>query len=215
MINFIKEIFNNRKSESTNENQNNNIDEILIHNQNTINPNKLNYLEELKKSEEKYRKRYEEQVNKKEEKDLEKKEKVERKKAFEENRKKRQKEFHKNNKKKGTDFELKTGKVYEERGYKVLYNGIENDKKDKGIDLICVNSEEIILIQCKNYSKEKSIDHVKVKEFHSNAIIYIEKYTINKEQVKLKYVVPDKKVFDNSAIRVFRDDTYNCRYEVI
>jgi hypothetical protein len=36
-----------------------------------------------------------------------------------------------------------------------------------------------------------------------------------KGNTKLIYVVPDKKVFKNCAIEIFRDNYYNCRYEIL
>ncbi len=218
MINFLKRFFKDVKAKENEESRY--IDEILSHNRNTINIDRKS-----KKSEEKGKQKekieyYKESINSTialddEEYFLKLKKIEDKKKCFENNRKKRQREFHQKNKLKGIEFELKTGKIYERKGYHVLYNGIENGKRDKGIDLICVNENEVLLIQCKNYTKEKSINHVKIKEFHSNAMIHIEKHGINKNQVKLKYAVPCKKVFDNSAIKIFRDDIYNCRYEII
>lgn len=138
------------------------------------------------------------------------------KKLKEKARKKRFKEFVENNISKGIEYEKKCGKIYEEKGYEVEYNGLDNGKKDGGIDLISSkNGETKILIQCKNYSEEKSIDHEKIKVFHSNATKFMDLNNLDRKRVELKYIVPDVKVFDNSALKVFKNKYYNCRYEII
>jgi len=120
------------------------------------------------------------------------------------------------NKTKGKEYEAKVGKIYEYKGFKVEYNGLINDKKDGGIDLICRKDDEVkLLIQCKNYSEEKSINHEMIKVFHSNATRYMDLNELDRSKVELKYVVPNVNVFDSSALKVLRDKYYRCRYEVM
>jgi len=45
------------------------------------------------------------------------------------------------NVKKGKEFEKKVGKLFEEAGWIVKYNGIENGKKDSSIDLIAIKGK--------------------------------------------------------------------------
>ncbi len=124
--------------------------------------------------------------------------------------------FMKENKLKGIEYEKRVGKYYEEKGYKVEYNGIIKDRKDDGIDLICKKDNEVkILIQCKNYNKEESINHDMIKIFHSNATRYMDLNNLDRNEIKLKYIVPDVKVFEKSAINIFRDKYYKCRYEIV
>lgn len=54
-------------------------------------------------------------------------------------------------------YERYIGYVYEKRGYKVEYRGIELGLKDGGIDLICRKGNEILLVQCKNWKQESTI----------------------------------------------------------
>lgn len=134
-------------------------------------------------------------------------------KATRQNRnKKRQKEFYANNEKKGQEFELRTGRKFEELGYKVVYNGIEKGRKDEGIDLLCYKDNKILLVQCKNYSKPKSVTHEHIKIFHSNAIKYVKTNQIKNKNVEFKYAIPNKNVLDISAIKILMNNFYNCRY---
>lgn len=131
-------------------------------------------------------------------------------------KKERYKKLLEDNKNKGTEYEKKSGKSYEDKGFVVDYNGIVNDKKDGGIDLICKKNDEVqILVQCKNYREEKSINHEMIKVFHSNATKYMDLNNLDRRKIELKYIVPNINVFDNSALKVFGDKYYKCRYEVI
>lgn len=60
----------------------------------------------------------------------------------------------------GAFFERYVGSIYENRGYKVEYRGIEKGLFDGGIDLICLKTDECkMLVQCKfgssNLGKQK------------------------------------------------------------
>lgn len=57
----------------------------------------------------------------------------------------------------GKMYERYIGYCYEMKGYKVEYRGIELGLKDGGIDLICRKSNEILLVQCKNWRQESTI----------------------------------------------------------
>ena len=135
---------------------------------------------------------------------------------FNENRKKRQRKFYIKNEEKGIELELKAGRKFEELGYQVKYNGLEKGKFDNGIDLICTKeNEKTLLIQCKNYSKEKSITHEHIKIFHSNAMKYIKENNLKETDIELKYIIPNKEVLHISAIKVFMNNYYNCKYIII
>lgn len=116
---------------------------------------------------------------------------------------------------KNDEYSLKVGKYYEEKGYKVIYNRFDVFRKKDKIDLICINNKHTLLIKCRYKTKEKSINDLNIKDFHSNAMLYILKNALDKETVIFKYIVPDKKVFHSSAIRLFKDNSFNCKYEVV
>lgn len=149
------------------------------------------------------------------EKDLKQQKKIKRQEQNSQNWKSRQKEFYRKNEEKGINLELLTGRKFEELGYKVEYHGLEKGRLDGGIDLICTKENEILLLQCKNYSKPKSITHEHIKIFHSNAMKYIKTNNLDERNTKLKYVIPNKEVLDISAIKVLMNDFYNCKYLVV
>lgn len=124
---------------------------------------------------------------------------------------------NKKKKEKGDDYEKKVAGYYKLDGYDIYLNGIKKDRLDGGIDVICKKDDEVILIQCKNWNHTtgRKITHTHIKEFHSNCIKYIDQENLDKSNVKLKYIVPNKKVFKACAINIFRDDYYNCTYEIL
>jgi Holliday junction resolvase-like predicted endonuclease len=163
----------------------------------TVKRNK--FQENLKKQEEKYKQRYKE--NTQVEKPIIKKEPM----------------TYAEKKEKGDEYESKVAGYYKLDGYDIYLNGIRNNRKDGGIDVICRKDDEILLIQCKNWDSATGykINHEKIKAFHSNCLKYIDENNLIKENTRLIYVVPDKKVFKNCAIEIFRDNYYNCRYEIL
>ena len=114
------------------------------------------------------------------------------------------------NEKNGLTLELRTVRKYEELGYKV-----EEGKKDQGIDLLCYKDDKALLIQCKNYSKSKSITGKDIKIFHKNAIQYVKTNDIEEKDIGFRYVIPYSDVLHKSAIKILMDDYYNCKYVVI
>lgn len=65
----------------------------------------------------------------------------------------------------GLMYERYIGYLYESDGYDVEYFGIEQGKNDLGRDLICYKGNEIILVQCKNWSKFKTIYENSIFQF--------------------------------------------------
>lgn len=67
----------------------------------------------------------------------------------------------------GRDYERYIGFLYEMRGYKVQYYGIEKGYEDLGRDLVCIKNGSIEIIQCKYWSKSKNIP---IRENHINQL---------------------------------------------
>lgn len=71
----------------------------------------------------------------------------------------------------GQDYERYIGYLYECKGYNVKYFGIKKRLEDRGIDLICKNNKEILLIQCKRWKPERLI-----REKHINQLFGTSEY---------------------------------------
>lgn len=65
----------------------------------------------------------------------------------------------------GKLYERYVGYLYEKQGYHVDYFGITEGLSDLGRDLICNNGDEILLIQCKNWSRSKTIYEKHIFQF--------------------------------------------------
>ena len=65
------------------------------------------------------------------------------------------------------------GHEYEQKGYKVTYTGITDRLEDKGRDLIAQKDNEILIIQCKNWSKYKEIHENHICQLFGTTVQYI------------------------------------------
>jgi len=70
----------------------------------------------------------------------------------------------------GDAFERYVGRWFARQGYEVEYPGLA--QRDGGIDLVCTNRHEVLLIQCKYYSKERLVDLATIQGFRSAAAFY-------------------------------------------
>lgn len=103
--------------------------------------------------------------------------------------------------KKGLDYEKFVGEHFESLGCIVKFNGIEKGKKDSSIDLIAINKDEIIFIQCKNWSENSryTIKHTDIKAFVGDISIFLEENkNYNGYKIKRLFVASNE-VFDKSA----------------
>ena len=117
------------------------------------------------------------------------------------------------NEKQGLTLILRTIKKYEELGYRV--DILNNDEKNENIDLVCYKEDKVCLVKCKDNSKSNSITDEDIKIFHKNAINYVKTNKLEKNDLSFRYVVLYDDVFDKSAIRILRDDYYNCKHVIL
>lgn len=71
----------------------------------------------------------------------------------------------------GIDYERYIGYVYERKGYKVIYNGALERLKDMGRDIIAENDNEILIIQCKYWKKEKTIHEKHIFQLFGTVVL--------------------------------------------
>ncbi len=72
----------------------------------------------------------------------------------------------------GRDYEMYIGQACEERGYSVQYTGIIKNLEDMGRDLIAIKNTETYIIQCKNWSKEKTIHEKHIFQLYGTVILW-------------------------------------------
>lgn len=66
----------------------------------------------------------------------------------------------------GQEYEKYIGRYYRRQGYNINYNGIKKGFDDEGIDIICTKKEEILVIQCKNWAKDKILHENYIFQFY-------------------------------------------------
>lgn len=72
----------------------------------------------------------------------------------------------------GKLYEQYIGYLYEKIGYQVEYFGIYMGLKDLGRDLICKQGRETLLIQCKNWSRSKTIYEKHIFQLYGSSCQY-------------------------------------------
>ena len=72
----------------------------------------------------------------------------------------------------GKMYERYVGYIYEKRGYNVDYVGIFKGFEDLGRDLICSKDDGLIIIQCKNWSRFKTIYEKHIFQFFGTVFQY-------------------------------------------
>lgn len=75
----------------------------------------------------------------------------------------------------GRLYERYVGYLFEEKGFEVEYVGIFKGYEDLGRDLICKKGDKIIVIQCKNWSKFKTIYEKHIFQFFGTVFQYKDK----------------------------------------
>jgi len=73
----------------------------------------------------------------------------------------------------GRDYEMFIGYYFSKKNYKIEYFGIENSLNDLGRDIIAMNEDSILIIQCKYWAKEKKIHEKHITQLYGTSIQYI------------------------------------------
>lgn len=72
----------------------------------------------------------------------------------------------------GRDYEMYVGHRLEEKGYAVKYTGIVENLEDMGRDLIATKDGKTLIVQCKNWSQEKTIHEKHVFQLYGTLVLY-------------------------------------------
>lgn len=75
----------------------------------------------------------------------------------------------------GRLYERYVGYLFESKGYKVDYIGVFKGYEDLGRDLICTKGNEVVVIQCKNWSQFKTIYEKHIFQFFGTVFEYRDK----------------------------------------
>ena len=116
---------------------------------------------------------------------------------------------------KGNEYEKFIGKKYESLNKNVVYYGLENGKKDNGIDLIIEDEKNITFVQCKNWV---SNDHYKINQkdlraFIGDCYMFIFNNNIDKSHY-FHFIVSDEKLLTISA-ELYLKENKKLKYKVI
>ena len=71
----------------------------------------------------------------------------------------------------GRDYEMYIGQLFEQKGFRVEYTGIIENLEDMGRDLIASSSNNTYIVQCKNWSREKTIHEKHIFQLYGTMIL--------------------------------------------
>lgn len=103
---------------------------------------------------------------------------------------------------KGFTYEKYIANFYKKAGYKVFENGLKKKHLDEGIDIICSDKNEILLIQCKNH-KQKLNPQI-AKKFLNDCFAYEQKNRLYKTR---RILISSSKI--SNAMKVFMLDKHH------
>jgi restriction system protein len=117
-------------------------------------------------------------------------------------------EFRKSLKEKGDSYEKYVSGYFRGQGYTIAEHGLDNGRKDHGIDVIVKKHKEIIFVQCKNWkvSDKHKIDHRHIKEFIGNCTTYMEKNPMYGMYAVKRYFAVSDEIMDYSAERFISEN---------
>ena len=72
----------------------------------------------------------------------------------------------------GRDYEMYVGHKLEAEGYAVKYTGIIENLEDMGRDLIAIKGGKTLIVQCKNWSQEKTIHEKHIFQLYGTLVLY-------------------------------------------
>lgn len=72
----------------------------------------------------------------------------------------------------GRDYEMYTGYLFEQKGYKIEYKGIIDGFDDLGRDVIAIKKDEVCIIQCKYWAQYKDIHEKHVFQLFGTTMEY-------------------------------------------
>ena len=118
----------------------------------------------------------------------------------------------------GISYERYIGYIYESKNYKVTYNGALEGFNDLGRDIIAENKNEILIIQCKYWRKERIIHENTVFQLYGTMIL---KQLNTNKKVKGILVTTTtlsenaKKIANHLNIQVRENETFDKTYPCI
>jgi hypothetical protein len=101
----------------------------------------------------------------------------------------------------GRDYEMYIGYLYEKKGCAVEYMGIIKGLEDLGRDLIVKKNGKTSIIQCKNWSKEKTIHEKHIFQLFGTVVLY----NIEHPQANAKGIFISTTALSETALQVAKE----------
>ncbi len=114
----------------------------------------------------------------------------------------------------GRDYELYVGYGYEQHGYVVNYFGSTEGINDLGRDLIATKGDITLIVQCKYWSKEKTIHEKHIAQLYGTYVSYCIEHSQSKENVKPVFITSTLLSDEAKKFCGFLNVSYRENYEM-
>jgi len=116
----------------------------------------------------------------------------------------------------GNSYEKFIASKYEESGYIVELNGIKKNTNDGGIDLIAFKEDNLILVQCKNWSMSNKykINQKDLRAFIGDSFIYMTENELFNKKVSFHFIVSHENILNEGAIK-FLEEQNMVKFKVV
>lgn len=104
----------------------------------------------------------------------------------------------------GDKYELQIGEYFEKMNFRIYYKGINEGKRDAGIDIIAWSSNQVLLIQCKNHKEQIKQDFL--RKFIGDCAIYENKYKYKIKNREVKRIFVSNSTADYGATQFINEN---------
>ncbi len=117
---------------------------------------------------------------------------------------------HNKRQKYGNSYEIFIANKYKETGYEVENRGVKESFNDGGLDIIAIKDNNIVLVQCKNWTMSNSykINQKDIRAFVGDCFLYLKDIDLEQKKVSYHFIVSHNNILTESAEIFLKQNTF-------
>lgn len=110
----------------------------------------------------------------------------------------------------GNSYENFIANKYKEIGYEVENRGVKESFNDGGLDIIAIKDNNIVLVQCKNWTMSNSykINQKDIRAFVGDCFLYLKDINLEQKKVSYHFIVSHNNILTESAKIFLKQNTF-------